>query len=150
MPVLPGGQLRGRIIKKFTQLGPYLREDKCHDNDFFFDCLSVCVSAKQAPDKREFWGWWMVVTAGEQHYSYRWQTGLFDKQGGWNLKTVPAGATGLEVESSLQKFFSTLSDTDVDTGDQYATSNRLFEFVGCRTGQLVKRVTATLSRQLIR
>lgn len=108
MPVLPGGQLRGRIIKKFTELGPYLREDKCFDNDFFFDCLSVCVSAKQAPDKREFWGWWMVVTAGEQHYSYRWQTGLFDKQGGWTLKNIPTGETVLEVESSLQKFFPRL------------------------------------------
>lgn len=108
MPVLPGGQLRGRVIKKFTELGPYLREDKCQDDDFFFDCLSVCVSAKQPPDKREFWGWWMNLTAGEQHYSYRWQTGLFDKQGGWISKTVPAGAARLEVESSIQKFFPRL------------------------------------------
>lgn len=108
MSVLPGGHLRGRIIKKFNELGPYLREEKCHDNDFFFDCLSVCLTAKQAPDKREFWGWWMIVTAEEQCFSYRWQIGLFDKQGGWNLKTIPAGAARLQVELSLQKFFPRL------------------------------------------
>ncbi len=55
----------GRLLTRFAQLGPYLRQNKCTEDRYFFDCLSACVNAKKSPDSREFWGWWMEINPKE-------------------------------------------------------------------------------------
>ncbi|CAK9884428.1 MAG: Sigma factor-binding protein Crl [Candidatus Erwinia impunctatus] len=116
--VLPSGHSRGRLVARFTALGPYLREEKCSENRFFFDCLAVCVNVKPAPELREFWGWWIELEVLSDHCRYTHHTGLFDKQGEWQVTEVKGKNTSQRLQETWQQFHqhlqSSLQDLDLN------------------------------------
>ncbi|MCC8365471.1 sigma factor-binding protein Crl [Xenorhabdus sp. PB61.4] len=108
---VPVNYSRNKLLKSFSALGPYLRELKCQNDYFFFDCLAVCVSAKAAPEKREFWGWWLELERQEKGFVYNYQIGLFDKHGEWLPMNIKKEADLRQLESTLQAFHQRLSDS---------------------------------------
>ncbi|MGJ0624330.1 sigma factor-binding protein Crl [Xenorhabdus bovienii] len=108
---LPVNYSRNKLLKSFSALGPYIRELKCQNGYFFFDCLAVCVSAKVVPEKREFWGWWLELEEDEKGFVYNYQIGLFDKNGEWQPMGIKKIADLEHLESTLQAFHKRLTDS---------------------------------------
>lgn len=80
----------GRLMTKLTALGPYLRQLHSSDGYFFFDCLSSCISAKKAPEEREFWGWWLTMARTDSGFEYQYYFGRYNDAGEWVKDTLPA------------------------------------------------------------
>ncbi len=97
-----------KLVRKFTAIGPYLREAKSNESEYFFDCLAVCASAKAAPEAREFWGWWLMLTTEDsQNFEFHYQLGFFDASGQWQERALPKKHEA-EVARTLRDFYDKL------------------------------------------
>ncbi|MBV7300528.1 sigma factor-binding protein Crl [Enterovibrio paralichthyis] len=98
----------GRLMTRFAQVGPYLRQNKSSENSYFFDCLSACVNAKKSPESREFWGWWMQLTPKEGGFEYLYTFGKYNTEGEWLEDAIPNKYAD-EVKASLDTFYSKIT-----------------------------------------
>ncbi|ART83253.1 sigma factor-binding protein Crl [Oceanisphaera profunda] len=97
-----------KLVRVFTAIGPYLRELKSCETQYFFDCLSVCMSAKAEPEVREFWGWWLTLdTKDGEQFEFHYQLGFYNAKGEWLLKPIPKTHQA-EVARTLRDFYDKL------------------------------------------
>lgn len=105
---LSSGHSKTRLMRRFASLGPYLRENQCEDARFFFDCLAVCTNVNPAPEKREFWGWWLNLEAQGQQLLYVYRFGLFDKAGHWREEKIKDASAHQQVQTTQRNFHQRL------------------------------------------
>lgn len=97
-----------KLVRKFAAIGPYLREHMSNESHYFFDCLAVCASAKAAPEKREFWGWWLTLsTQDNENFEFHYQLGFYNAAGQWQPQALPKKHEE-EVVRTLRDFYDKL------------------------------------------
>ncbi|MXP67597.1 sigma factor-binding protein Crl [Pantoea sp. Aalb] len=109
--ILSNDHFRSYLLKRLIELGPYLREGKCAESLFFFDCLAACVNVKPKPERREFWGWWMELKTHKDYCTYEYHLGLFNKDGEWNVVDIKGKDNHENVKRTLNNFHERLKDT---------------------------------------
>ena len=113
----------GRLMNRFNKLGPYLRHQKSSETTYFFDCLSACVDAKKAPERREFWGWWFELSPKDTGFEYTYTFGKFNSAGDWVNESLPKDQVD-EVKRTLDVFYGKLNEYLGDEMEQAITPNQ--------------------------
>lgn len=99
----------GRLITRFNALGPYLRKPLSSHEQYFFDCLGECDDVNLEPEKREFYGWWLVLNKLEEGtLEYQYWFGFYDQQGQWSEVELP-NEYQPSIEATLLEFYSKLA-----------------------------------------
>jgi len=101
---------KSKLMKNFALLGPYLREDQCRNDHFFFDCLAICINVKLSAEKRQFWGWWVELKPKEGGFTYIYQLGLYSKNKGWQAEKIKTLELQDKLETTLRTFHQRLND----------------------------------------
>ena len=92
-----------RLIVAFKSVGPYVREERCVEGCYLFDCLSVCINDKKAPEEREFWGWWLDISVEEKTLKGKPNIGRYNSQGSWVVEK-PDASVILEIQRTYDVF----------------------------------------------
>lgn len=113
---LPLSPSRGRLIKIFTDLGPYFRKLQSTESSFFFDCLEICIDDKEEPENREFFGWWLKVIRCEEGFNYERFDGRYNIEGNWIASKIKK-KDQKALDSSFNLFIERLKTlVDTETG----------------------------------